>query len=486
MFSIYCAIRRNGTCLCWHRWPTEHNRQYRLASSVVQVRDSCTSVECVLFARQIAKLQIRRISKIGNLYDSADVWWIFVFFIFVAMAVWNLFWLILLIVVIFMVVRKIRNEAKVKNGRIQLAGKVTAKYFAYLRWEDIHLCFHTFFAGGGDNGSEFGHWRGIGTRVSCGRMSCRVGVSSPGRTWTGAKQLVESAIGECRTTAIDTTRNCSIGFGQCWAVGRKMRTYIKYVQSRRYSDQQWWCQFALRYDKRQNWGRHTDDVHELFWCSDIDERYGGGKKCEERNENDAVISYFPVQVYCHRWWNGNRGKLFSWVRWSVDCRFRIVRRTQHQSTQCKHLRIVCVPKWQHTIFRCSSQVPVMLPPKFRWMHWPDMEQHTVVNSNRKTLFRPLMWDSFLFCVATVMDPETAAGETPQQCANGIVRGMLCDDNELIPFRYVLVVWLRVTLPWLYFALMERRAEKLAPRYRNTTQSIWVLVVVREYGFCSFQ
>lgn len=70
-----------------------------------------------------------------------------------------------------------------------------------------------------------------------------------------------------------------------------------------------------------------------------------------------------------------------------------------------------------------------------------------------------------------MDPETAAGETPQQCASGIVRGMLCDNNELIPFRYVLMVWLRVTLPGLYFALMERRAEKLAPRYRNTTQSI---------------
>lgn len=39
-------------------------------------------------------------------------------------ALWNLFWLALLIVVIYLVVRKIRNEAKVKNGRAQLAGKV--------------------------------------------------------------------------------------------------------------------------------------------------------------------------------------------------------------------------------------------------------------------------------------------------------------------------------------------------------------------------
>lgn len=70
-----------------------------------------------------------------------------------------------------------------------------------------------------------------------------------------------------------------------------------------------------------------------------------------------------------------------------------------------------------------------------------------------------------------MDPETAAGETPQKCAGDIVRAMLCEDNELIPFRYVLVVWLRVTCPWLYFYLMEKRAEKLAPRYRNNTQTI---------------
>lgn len=68
-----------------------------------------------------------------------------------------------------------------------------------------------------------------------------------------------------------------------------------------------------------------------------------------------------------------------------------------------------------------------------------------------------------------MDPETAAGETPQHCANGIVRAMLWGDNEVIPFRYVLVVWLRVTWPRLYFWMLERRAEKLAPRYRSTTQ-----------------
>lgn len=70
-----------------------------------------------------------------------------------------------------------------------------------------------------------------------------------------------------------------------------------------------------------------------------------------------------------------------------------------------------------------------------------------------------------------MDPETAAGETPQKCAGDIVRAMLCGDNELIPFRFVAVIWLRVTWPWLYFHLMERRAEKLASRYRSTIQSI---------------
>lgn len=36
----------------------------------------------------------------------------------------NLVWLILLIFVIYLVVRKILNETKVKNGRTELAGKV--------------------------------------------------------------------------------------------------------------------------------------------------------------------------------------------------------------------------------------------------------------------------------------------------------------------------------------------------------------------------
>lgn len=110
---------------------------------------------------------------------------------------------------------------------------------------------------------------------------------------------------------------------------------------------------------------------------------------------------------------------------------------------------------------------------YQEMPGPDMEQHTVVNSDRKLIrFRSKQHNlvSIVF-VHAVMDPETAAGETPQHCANDIVRAMLCDDYEVIPLRYVLVVWLRVTWPWLYFYLMERRAEKLAPRYRNTTQSI---------------
>lgn len=43
------------------------------------------------------------------------------------MVVWSLIGLIVLIVVIYLVVRKILNEAKVRNGRNELAGKVRRK-----------------------------------------------------------------------------------------------------------------------------------------------------------------------------------------------------------------------------------------------------------------------------------------------------------------------------------------------------------------------
>lgn len=62
-------------------------------------------------------------AKLCILHGLDDVWFN-LHLCFAAMAVLSLFWLIVLIVVIFMVVRKIRNEAKVRNGRIQLAGKV--------------------------------------------------------------------------------------------------------------------------------------------------------------------------------------------------------------------------------------------------------------------------------------------------------------------------------------------------------------------------
>lgn len=69
-----------------------------------------------------------------------------------------------------------------------------------------------------------------------------------------------------------------------------------------------------------------------------------------------------------------------------------------------------------------------------------------------------------------MDPETAAGNSPQNCAANIVKGLLGGDREQIPFFYLLVIWIRVTWPWLYFRIMEIRAIKQASRYRNT-QSI---------------
>lgn len=70
-----------------------------------------------------------------------------------------------------------------------------------------------------------------------------------------------------------------------------------------------------------------------------------------------------------------------------------------------------------------------------------------------------------------MDPETESGETPQQYANKVFEAILRGDYELTPFPYGLVHWMRVTFPWLYYALMVRRAERLAPRYRSQYQTV---------------
>lgn len=69
-----------------------------------------------------------------------------------------------------------------------------------------------------------------------------------------------------------------------------------------------------------------------------------------------------------------------------------------------------------------------------------------------------------------MDPETAAGQQPQECANDILRAMLRGDNEIIPFKFLPVVWLRAILPSIYFRAMNRRARQLAARH-NVTQTV---------------
>lgn len=66
-----------------------------------------------------------------------------------------------------------------------------------------------------------------------------------------------------------------------------------------------------------------------------------------------------------------------------------------------------------------------------------------------------------------MDPETESGETPEEYAKKVMLAILRDDKDLTPFPYVIVQWIRVTFPWLYYYLMERRADRLASRYRNT-------------------
>lgn len=78
-----------------------------------------------------------------------------------------------------------------------------------------------------------------------------------------------------------------------------------------------------------------------------------------------------------------------------------------------------------------------------------------------------MFDCF-FRRIIAMDPETAGGQKPQECAQDIVRAVLRGDKEIIPLKYIPVLWLRVIIPTVYFEAMKQRAHKLVARY-NATQ-----------------
>lgn len=80
-----------------------------------------------------------------------------------------------------------------------------------------------------------------------------------------------------------------------------------------------------------------------------------------------------------------------------------------------------------------------------------------------------------------MDPETEAGESPDKYATKLVNAILAGDKDLTPFPYSIVHWLRVTFPTLFYYLMERRADRLAARYRNT-QNVWGAEVIETKGW----
>lgn len=69
-----------------------------------------------------------------------------------------------------------------------------------------------------------------------------------------------------------------------------------------------------------------------------------------------------------------------------------------------------------------------------------------------------------------MDPETAAGETAKECAEGIFKATLCGEKETIPLRFLPVIWIRAVCPWIYFRALEWRALKLAATH-HATQTI---------------
>lgn len=69
-----------------------------------------------------------------------------------------------------------------------------------------------------------------------------------------------------------------------------------------------------------------------------------------------------------------------------------------------------------------------------------------------------------------MDPETAAGQKPDEYAYQVLRAILREDKEMIPLKFVPVLWLRACCPSIYFQAMKQRAQKLAARH-NVTQIV---------------
>lgn len=70
-----------------------------------------------------------------------------------------------------------------------------------------------------------------------------------------------------------------------------------------------------------------------------------------------------------------------------------------------------------------------------------------------------------------MDPETAAGQKPQEYAYKAVRAILREDKEMIPLKFIPVVWLRSLCPTIYFQAMKQRAQKLAATHHANQQIV---------------
>lgn len=70
-----------------------------------------------------------------------------------------------------------------------------------------------------------------------------------------------------------------------------------------------------------------------------------------------------------------------------------------------------------------------------------------------------------------MDPETASGQKPDEYASEMFRAILREDKEIIPLKFIPVLWLRAMCPSIYFQAMKQRAQKLATRYTQSVQHV---------------
>ncbi|KAG4077448.1 hypothetical protein HA402_002875 [Bradysia odoriphaga] len=65
----------------------------------------------------------------------------------------------------------------------------------------------------------------------------------------------------------------------------------------------------------------------------------------------------------------------------------------------------------------------------------------------------------------VSTPAIENGQKPDDCANDIFRAVLRGDKEIVPMKFISIVWIRSLFPSIYFNIMYGRARAFEARHK---------------------